>query len=210
MDTHFAFPGTPAYNTITKGSGVSIYSKGTQAERTAQALALVKKWYPDATADNPVVKINFLHANTSLRNALGRLIEAEAAKAGFIVTRESPADFFGNLENSKYDASMYGFALNSIGQSNGAEIYKSDGGSNTWGWKDTTIDNLARRLQGDIVTASEVNALRLAIDKKVISNYWGLALYANPTITAFNKDLKNVKPAPIGNNVTWNYFEWSY
>jgi peptide/nickel transport system substrate-binding protein len=210
MDTHFAFPGTPAYNTITKGSGVSIYSKGTQAERTAQALALVKKWYPDATADNPVVKINFLHANTSLRNALGRLIEAEAAKAGFIVTRESPADFFGNLENSKYDASMYGFALTSISQANGVATYQSDGGNNTWGWNDPTIDKLATRLKGDIVPASEINSLRLAIDKRVISNYWGLALYANPTITAFNKDLKNVKPAPIGNNVTWNYFEWSY
>jgi hypothetical protein len=65
-------------------------------------------------------------------------------------------------------------------------------------------------LQGDIVSTAEVNAMRVAIDKKVISNYWGLALYANPTITAFNRDLKNVKPAPIGNNVTWNFFEWSY
>ncbi|MEY2825859.1 MAG: hypothetical protein RLZZ122_223 [Actinomycetota bacterium] len=210
MDTHFAFPGTPAYNTITKQSGVAAYSQGTQADRTAKALALVKKWYPDASADNPVVPINFLHANTSLRNALGRLIEAEAKKAGFNVKRESPADFFGNLTNSKYDASMYGFGLGSISQANATEIYKSDGGNNSWGWSDTTVDNLARRLQGDIVSTAEVNAMRVAIDKKVISNYWGLALYANPTITAFNKDLKNVKPAPIGNNVTWNFFEWSY
>jgi hypothetical protein len=55
-----------------------------------------------------------------------------------------------------------------------------------------------------------VTAKRLAADKIIMSNYWGFALYANPTITAFNKALKNVKPAPVGNNITWNYFEWSY
>jgi hypothetical protein len=50
----------------------------------------------------------------------------------------------------------------------------------------------------------------LAADKIVISNYWGLPLYANPTIAAFNKALKGIDPAPIGNNITWNFFKWSY
>jgi len=210
MDTHFAFPGTTEYNRITKGSGVSEFNQGTQAERTAKALALVKKWYPDTSAANPTARVNFLHANTSLRNALGRLIEAEAAKAGFLVVRETPADFFGNIPNSKYDASMFGFGLGSVSQGQAVSIYKSDGGNNSWGWRDTAIDNLGKRLLGDVVPASEVTAMRLAIDKRVMSNYWGLALYANPTISAFNKDLKNIKPAPIGANITWNFFEWSY
>ena len=210
MDTHFAFPGTTEYNRITRASGVSEFSQGTQADRTAKALALVKKWYPDTSAENPTVRVNFLHANTSLRNALGRLIEAEAKKAGFDVRRESPADFFGNLKNSKYDASMYGFGLTSVSQGQSVAIYKSDGGNNSWGWRDTAIDNLGKRLLGDVVPAAEVTAMRQAIDKRVISNYWGLALYANPTIAAFNKDLKNIKPAPIGANITWNFFEWSY
>jgi ABC-type oligopeptide transport system substrate-binding subunit len=105
---------------------------------------------------------------------------------------------------------MYGFGLNSISQSNGTEIFKSDGGNNGWGWNDSALDALMKKLQGEILTPAQVTATRLAADKIIMSNYWGLALYANPTITAFNKALKNVKPAPVGNNITWNYFEWSY
>jgi hypothetical protein len=140
------------------------------------------------------------------------LIAAEAKKAGFDVVLDSRANLFDGVttNNSKYDGYFYGFGLTSVSQAQGTEIYKSDGGNNTWGWRDATIDNLAKRLQGDVVPASEVTAMRIAIDKKVISNYWGLALYANPTIAAYNKDIKNIKPAPIGNNITWNFFEWSY
>jgi peptide/nickel transport system substrate-binding protein len=212
LDSAFAFQGTPEYNTIVKGSGVSQFSKGTQAERTAQALALVKKYYPDASADNPVVKVKFVHANTSVRNALAKLIAAEVKKAGFEVEDFASADLFGSGDNSsaKYDVTMYGFGLNSISQANGTEIYKSDGGNNVWGWNDSALDGILKSLQGDILTSKEITAKRLAADKIIINNYWGLTLYANPTISAYNKALKNIKPAPIGANITWNFFEWSY
>jgi hypothetical protein len=35
-------------------------------------------------------------------------------------------------------------------------------------------------------------------------------VFIHPGVVAFNKDLKNVKPAPVGANITWNFFEWSY
>jgi peptide/nickel transport system substrate-binding protein len=212
LDTQFAFQGTPEYNTITKGSGVSVYSKGTQAERTAQALALVKKYYPTASEDNQPVKIHFVHANTTLRNALAALVKAEAKKAGFDVITYPQADLFGTEENlsSKYDVSMHGFGLNSLSQANGVATYKTDGGNNAWGWSDSKLDAILSRLQGEVLTAKQATALRLEADKIITANNWGLALYANPTISAFNKALKNIKPAPIGNNITWNFFEWSY
>ncbi len=212
LDTQFAFQGTPEYSTITKGSGVSVYSKGTQADRTAQALALVKKYYPTASADNQPVKIHFVHADTTLRNALAALVKNEAKKAGFEVITYPQADLFGTEENlsSKYDVSMHGFGLNSLSQANGVATYKTDGGNNAWGWSDSKLDAILERLQSDVLTAKEATALRLQADKIITANSWGLALYANPTISAFNKALKNIKPAPIGNNITWNYFEWSY
>jgi peptide/nickel transport system substrate-binding protein len=211
LDTQFAFAGTPEYNTLTKGSGVAIYSKGTQAERTAQALAIVKKYFPTASEDNPQAKLKFLHYNNSVRNNIAKLFAAEWKKAGFDVEDVATTDsFFDDISEAKYDVTMYGFGLNSISQSNGTEIFKSDGGNNGWGWNDSALDALMKKLQGEILTPAQVTATRLAADKIIMSNYWGLALYANPTITAFNKALKNVKPAPVGNNITWNYFEWSY
>jgi peptide/nickel transport system substrate-binding protein len=211
LDTQFAFAGTPEYNTLTKGSGVAIYSTGTQAERTAQALAIVKKYFPTASEDNPQAKLKFLHYNNSVRNNIAKLFAAEWKKAGFDVEDVATTDsFFDDISEAKYDVTMYGFGLNSISQSNGTEIFKSDGGNNGWGWNDSALDALMKKLQGEILTPAQVTATRLAADKIIMSNYWGLALYANPTITAFNKALKNVKPAPVGNNTTWNYFEWSY
>ena len=212
LDTALTFQGTPEYNTITSASGVSEYSAGTQADRTAKALALVKKYFSSASADAPAVKLNFAHANTTTRNNLAKLVIAEERKAGFDVTDVPYSDLFGQKGNkaATNDITMYGFGLNSLSQANGTEIFKSDGGNNVWGWNDSTVDTLANSLQGDVLTAKEATAKRLAMDKIVHDNYWGLPLYANPTITAYNKALKNIKPAPVGNNITWNFFEWSY
>ena len=211
LDTQFAFAGTPEYNTLTKGSGVAVYSTGTQAERTTQALAIVKKYYPEASETNPLAKFKFLHYNTTVRNNIAKLFSAEWKKAGFDVEDVALTDtFFDEISYAKYDVTMYGFGLNSISQSNGTEIFKSDGGNNNWGWNNSALDELLKSLQSDILTPAQVTAKRLAADKIIMSNYWGFALYANPTITAFNKELKNVKTAPVGNNITWNFFEWSY
>jgi len=210
LDTQFAFQGTPEYNTLTKSSGVAIYSKP-QAERTAEALALVKKYYPEASESNPLAKFKFLHYNTTIRNNIAKLFAAEWKKAGFDVEDVALTDtFFDDISYAKYDVTMYGFGLNSISQSNGTEIFKSDGGNNNWGWNDSALDALMTSLQSDILTPAQVTAKRLAADKIIMSNYWGFALYANPAITAYNKELKNVKTAPVGNNITWNFFEWSY
>lgn len=212
LDTAFAFQGTPEYNAITKASGVSVYSTGDQDDRTAKALALVKKYKPLASANNSVYNVRLIHADSSTRRNLTALIKLEAAKAGFNVIETNAALFFDDEMNasSDYDVTMYGFGLNSLSQSQSTEIYKSTGGNNVWGWNDSTIDTLAQSLQGDILTPAQATAKRLAIDKLVVSNAWGLTLYANPTITAYNKTLKNVKTAPVGSNTTWNFFEWTY
>jgi len=212
LDTQFAFQGTLEYNTIVKGSGVSVFTAGTQADRTAQALALVRKYYPEASEANPLVKIKFVHARTTLRNALAALIVAETKKAGFSVETFPQADLFGSGSNrsATYDVTMYGFGLTAISQSNATGIFKSDGSNNVWGWNDSALDLILKSLEGDILTAKQVTDKRLAADKIIYANYWALPLYANPTIAAYTKALKNIKPAPIGANITWNFFEWSY
>jgi peptide/nickel transport system substrate-binding protein len=212
MDTQFAFTGSTEYNTLTKASGVAEYSAGTQAQRTARALALVKKWYPNAASGSNSVSVNIVHANTSIRNNIAALLIAEERKAGFEVVDHASSNLFGTGDNHnpKYDAMFYGFGLNSISQGNSTEVYKTTGGNNQWGWSNATVDTLASSLQSDYLTAAQVTAKRLQIDKIVHDNYWGLPLYQNPTITTYNQVIKNVKPSPIGANVVWNYWEWHF
>ena len=188
------------------------YSAGTQASRTAAALALVKKYKPSAAADSDSYTVRLVHADSSTRRRLTALIALEVAKAGFKLDETNAPTFFEDELNksSDYDVTMYGFGLNSISQANGTEIYKSTGGNNCWGWNDSVVDDAVASLQGDILTASQATAKRVIIEKQIIKNAWGLILYANPTITAYTKTLKNVKTAPVGANITWNFFEWHY
>jgi hypothetical protein len=60
------------------------------------------------------------------------------------------------------------------------------------------------------MTDAQIAAKRLAIEKVVHDSYWGLPLYQNATLTAHSTSLINVKPAPIGQNVVWNYWEWHF
>lgn len=212
MDTTFAFQGTPAYKTIAAASGASIYSKGTQAERTAQALKLVQKYYPTASASVPGPTIKYLTSDTTLRNALAALVKAETAKAGFNTEIVIFPTIFADSINksSKYDVVVHGFGLSAIVQSQSVDVYKTDGASSSWGWNDSALDAILTSLESDILTPKEVLAKRVAAEKIIIANAWGLPLYASPVITAYNKALKNIKPAPVGNNLTWNFFEWSY
>jgi peptide/nickel transport system substrate-binding protein len=211
MDTQFAFQGTPEYNKIAAANGNKEYSVGTQADRTAKALALVKTYYPNASATAPQVPVKILFANTSaLRVSLAKLIQAEAKKAGFDVDITGNAAWSAHLQDTAYDATMYGFSLNSISQSTTTEIYKSTGGNNNWGWAHTTVDSLANDLQGGPLSAAQVTAKRIAIEKIAHDNYWGLPLYQGITITAGIKSLKNLKAAPLSPNFFWNYWEWHF
>lgn len=211
LDSEFTFQGSSDYKAIVKDSGVSIYTAGTQAERTAQALALVKKYFPTASEDAPQVKVKFIHYNNTTRNNMAKLVIAEAKKAGFDVEDVAKdVTFFDDIDEAKYDMAMYGLGLGSISQSNGVSVFKTDGANNNNGWSDTALDVILKRLESEILTPKELLAIRLTAEKLIVNNYWTLGLYTNPNISAWNTAVKGIKPAPIGNNITWNYFEWSY
>lgn len=211
MDTQFGFTGSPTHTFVTKSSGVSLYTTGTQEERTAKALALVKKYFPDASATNSVADVKLWYANTSgLRVSTSQLIKAEAKKAGFNVDTTGVSDFPNKMSSSDYDATLFAYGLTSISQSNATEVYKTDGGNNVWGWGTPELDTILKGLQSNYLTAAQVDAERLKADKIIIANAYGLPLYQNVSISAWSKALKGIKPAPLSPNLVWNYWEWSF
>jgi peptide/nickel transport system substrate-binding protein len=211
MDTQFGFTGSPTHTFVTKSSGVSLYTTGTQDDRTAKALALVKKHYPAASATNSVAEVKLWYANTAgVRVSTAQLIKAEAKKAGFDVDTTGVSDFPNKMSSSDFDATLFAYGLTSISQSNATEVYKTDGGNNVWGWGTPALDTILKGLQSKYLTAAQVDAERLKADKIIYANAYGLPLYQNVSISAWSKALKGIKPAPLSPNLVWNYWEWSF
>jgi ABC-type oligopeptide transport system substrate-binding subunit len=211
MDTHFSFQGLPEYSNITKATGMSKYNLGTQEERTAKALALVKKYYPTASPTESKVNVKLMFANAAaLRVGLARLIKEEAVKAGFNVNTEGSTNFSGDIPNVAYDVNMFGYSLTSVSQANATAIYKSNGGNNDYGWNSPTIDQNVKLLESKILTPAQVTAARIAIEKISVANAYGFPLYQNLNTAAHTTALNNFKLSPIGANLVWNYWEWNF
>jgi peptide/nickel transport system substrate-binding protein len=209
MNSHFTLPGQTGYSTIVASSGVKEYTTGTQAERTAQALALVKKYYPSASASNGVVNIKMNFKGSQRRIDENKLIAAEEAKAGFTVSTTSNAKWSTMLDDVQYDVAMFAWAPSSVSQTGTNANFLTDGGNNHSGWGTSALDSILHSLEA-YLTPAQITAKYLAAEKIINANYYTLPLYQWPTTIAASSSLKNVKPAPLTPNVVWNFWEWHY
>ena len=209
MNSNFLFPGAPGYDTIVNGSGVKDYTTGTQAQRTAQALALVKKYYPDAAAGSKSVPVKMLFKGNDRRIGENALIANEAAKAGFDVSMDPTSGWSTQLDNIDYDVALFAWAQNAVSQTAVSSQYQSDGANNHYGWNDPALDTVLKKLETKL-SDKDVIKTQAAADKIIIGHAWTLPLYQWPAVAAYNSKLKNVKPGPLVPNVVWNYWQWHY
>lgn len=206
----FVLPGQSNYAKITAGNGSSIYSAGTQAARTAQALRIVQKYYPKASATNPVVKINLMVPSPNARRASeAALVVPALAKAGFAVTAAATTGWSAKRPDSEFDAEFYAWCPSSVLQAGTNANFQSDGGNNVMGWNIPALDTVLKQLQAKLPDAS-VDAKIIQAERIINANALTAALFQHPAVTAYNSTLKNVKPAPLSPNLVWNYWEWSY
>jgi len=164
MNSQFTLPGQTGYDTIIKSSGNAEYTAGTQAERTAAALALVKKYYPSASASNQVVSINFLFKGSQRRIDENKLIAAEEAKAGFTVSTTPNSKWSTLLSDVSYDAAMFAWAPSSVSQTGTNANFQTDGGNNHSGWGSAALDTILHSLES-YLTPSQITAKYLAAEK---------------------------------------------
>ncbi len=211
VNSSFTLPGQTGYDTIVKSSGVSKFTTGTQATRTAAALALVKKHYPAASAENPVVPVTLLWGQPSntRRASEAQLIKAEEAKAGFNVTNTGTSGWSGHLDDNKYDAMFFAWCPTSTSQTGTNANFQSDGGNNFIGYNNPLMDSTLKSLEQKL-SASQITAKYLAAEKLLISDAVTLPIFQHPAATAVNSALKNVKPAPLSPTLVWNFWQWKY
>jgi peptide/nickel transport system substrate-binding protein len=206
LDSSFTTPGEDIYGQVVRANGSSYY-RGSQDSLNKRALALVKKYYPDAP--KTLVKVNVIvPGNNPRRAAEFALTQANMKKIGFDLVGDVKADWGSRLTLSQYDASFFGWSAGSVLQAKGSTIFRPSGTQNYAGWSiptDRFYDALSSPLSRNVIAQNYIS-----IERPFFEQALTLPVFQFPTVTAHNKDLKNVKPSPLNPNLVWNYWEWSY
>ncbi|MFZ9922469.1 MAG: ABC transporter substrate-binding protein, partial [Candidatus Nanopelagicaceae bacterium] len=206
MDSLLLFPGEPGYNDMVKNNGVSKYTKGTQAQREAEALALVRKY---SATD---VKVNLLWGTPSnaRRAASAQIVKAALGRAGFDVNAPGVVAWSSQLDSSAWDAEFFAWVKSAITQEGNADLFYSDGGNNLLGYRNKTVDAAVEKLRKTLLPEKDKLAQYTIIEKQIMSDALTLPIFQHPGVTAVNKKLQNVKPNPLSPQLVWNYWEWKY
>jgi len=210
MNSLMSFNAEPNYAGIVAKSGVSKYTEGTQATRTAAALALVKKHYPDAAAGSGSVKIKLLFGapSNTRRVSQSQLAKAEWAKAGFDVDVTPTSGWSSYLEDPKYDAAFFAWVKSAILQSGNVGTYESS--TNSQGYVNATIDKIYKELGATPLTAAQIAAKYLQVDQELMKDAVTLPVFQHPSANGVSAKLLGVAPSPLSPNLIWNLWDWSF
>ena len=214
LGSTWQLPGTPNYAAIAAGNGSSVYSDGTQAERTAAALKLVRQYYPTAGVKGAApIKVNLLWGspgNTRRASEAALIIAAEKA-AGFAVTAPATKGWGGLLDSSDYDAHFFIFNQTANPQdAQACPTFQDGGGSNYTGYVNAKVEDACKQLQAKTLDASTIKRLQIVAERQINADAFFLGIFQNPEVTTYDSGLKNIKPSGISPTLFWNFWEWKF
>ena len=180
-----------------------------QTARNAEALALVRKYYPSAGDGTNTIEVKYLASTAARRVDIRTQIQLQAAKVGFNVVATHTTSWPNYLNCNDYDVADFAWSKSAISQTGTNPQYESTGGNNAAGWNDPAMDAALKVFEGNL-TATQITSAKIAAEKILWSNYWSLPLYQWPGMAAWNKDLKGVLPSPLNPNVVWNYWQLGF
>jgi peptide/nickel transport system substrate-binding protein len=201
-------PGSAAYDKLIAANGSAFYSRGTQETRNASALALVQKYYPNALKSPLKVRV-LVPGNNPRRASEFALAKANMAKVGFDLVGDVRTDWPSKLGNSDYDAYFFAWVASSVTQRQSAEVFDTNGGNNIIGYSNAAVDGIIKTLDVPM-SESLLIAKYIQIERLSNADAVTIGVFVHPGVVAVNKDLKNVKPAPLSPQMVWNYWEWTY
>ena len=208
LGSTFSVPGQEGYDRLVATNGSGFYN-GNQDAKNAKALRLVKKHFPNASPSNPL-KVNVLvPGNNTRRAAEFALAKANAIKAGFDLVGDVQAAWPGRIQNSEYDAVFFAYVASSVAQAGSNANFIIGGGNNRMGVALPALDTILNKLQFPLDNR-QVVSLIIQAERIIHSEGITLGVFQFPAVTAYNKELKGVKPAPLTPTLVWNYWEWSY
>jgi hypothetical protein len=210
LDSLFSVTSEGDYAKVSAGSSAYLADfKKDQAARVALALALVKKYYANAAPGSNSITVRHLTSSRPLRVANAGVITTEAAKAGIKVEHTVRSTWSAELDCNYFDSAEFAWVMTSLSQTRSNSNYESDGGNNSAGWNDPTLDTLLSQFEKE-QTATSLITTKINAEKQLWSNYFSLPMYQWPGAAAWNSDIKNVLPNPLAPEVTWNPWALSY
>ena len=212
VNSSFLLPGQTGYTTVVAGSGVSKFTTGTQAQRTAKALALMQEYYPSAGIGSDTLTIKMLWGalSNSRRAAEFALAKAELNKIGINLTNPAyTGSWSGHLDENSYDVAFFAWCPSSNSQTGTNANFRSNGGNNHIGYASDAMDAILDKLETKL-SSTQVTAQYLAAEKLLIKDAVTLPIFAHPAVTAYTTGLKGIRPAPLTPNLVWNYWQWRY
>ena len=207
LNSVFAQQGMDIYDSIVRTNGSSFYS-GDQETLNKRAIALVKKWYPNAIQSPIKVKV-LVPGNNARRAAEFALVQANLRKIGFDLVGDVQASWSPRIANTEYDVVFFAWAQSSTAQAGTNANWLSDGSNNRTGVAIPALDRILKSvtvpLSRTVLAQKYVSAERILMDQGLT-----VPVFQHPGVVAYNSALKNVKPAPLSPNLVWNYWEWAY
>ncbi|CAN2211601.1 DdpA ABC-type dipeptide transport system, periplasmic component [Candidatus Nanopelagicaceae bacterium] len=208
LGSTFLAPGQEGYDRLVANNGSSYYV-GAQDVLNAKALRLVKKYYPSASASNPVKVKVLVPGNNPRRAAEFALAKANALKAGLDLQGDVQASWSPKIQLSDYDAMFFAYCQTAVSQSGTNANFIYGGGNNRTGVNLPKLDAILVTLQAPLSNSALVSKV-IAAERIIHAEGLSVGVFQFPAVTAYNKALKNVKPAPLSPNLVWNYWEWAY
>ena len=208
LGSTFIAPGFDGYERLVANNGSSFYV-GSQDALNAKALRLVRKYYPTASASNPV-KVNVLvPGNNPRRAAEFALAKANALKAGFDLVGDVQASWSPKIQLSTYDAQFFAYCPSAVTQAGSNANFQLGGGNNRNGINLPQLDAILNKLQLPLDNRAYISTI-IAAERIIHAEGLTSGVFLHPAVTAVNKDLKGIKPSPLSDDVVWNWWEWSY
>ena len=210
LNSRFVLPdSTAAYAAQIAGNGSSIYTAGSQADRTAQAIRIMKQYYGANFLKKPIT-VHTLFRNNARRTAEFQLYQAAEAAVGFNMTGPGIPDWSAHTSDDAYDVNFYAWGNGLPVQVGDCPQVQTTGGNNHYGWSNATIDKVCADLAASSVSDATRNAKWIQVERAMYAEAYTIGLFQWPGVTAVNSDLKGVKPSSITPNLVWNYWEWTY
>ncbi len=202
-NSYNVLPGAPMYDAVTEANGMGAKYGEVDVDGAKQLLE-------EAGVDTPVdVRMLFDKSNPRRQNEF-TLISQSVSQDDLFNAIDSSSDDWGRLlsDNSKYDASIFGWQSTSTAVTEGDANYRTGAINNFGGYSSDTVNSLLDEL---LVSTDDAEQQELLgkIEAQLVDDAFGLTLYQFPSVTAYKSSIEGIDPITIAPTIFYGFWDWN-